>query len=170
MLRAEFWTGIPAGIEEDKDRADVVFRAEAEEDVDALAEAVRILLPEQVVKKDTHGVHADVFGPAELEVDALRVKGIGLPHFELIDGVVRQVVAADRPRLLGIPGIGLFFAPACGGIRVGGESHGQEEKGGERSEETHLHRGHSTGFLRKRLPAYALSKSEQIEYKGSDTF
>ena len=46
--------------------------ADGEKGVDALLEAVGVLLPEEVVEEDAHGVHADGFGPAEFAVDALR--------------------------------------------------------------------------------------------------
>ncbi len=83
-----------------KMRADVVLRGDGEKGVDALLEAFGILLPKLVVEEDAHGVHADGLRPAQLLVDLLRVKGIGLPHFQLVDGAAVDVVAADEPWLL----------------------------------------------------------------------
>ena len=41
-----------------------------------------------------------LLGPAQLAVDGGGVEGVGLPHFELVDGVGRRVIAADEPRRL----------------------------------------------------------------------
>ena len=71
-----------------------------------------ILLPEQVVQEDAHGVHADAFGPAQFAVDGGGIEGIGLPHLEFVDRGGGQKVRAHRPGLLGIPGIGLGLGPA----------------------------------------------------------
>ena len=132
MLRAEFGVGIPAGIEEDEEGADMMFRRDGEEDADTVTEAVGVLLPDQVVKEDAHGVHAEGFGPAQLEVDAFGVEGFGLPHLELIDGVGGDVVAADEPGLMGVPFIRLRFRPSRGGGRLGcgGKTQQRQKRGG----------------------------------------
>jgi hypothetical protein len=67
----------------------------------------RILLPEQVVQEDAHGVHAQTFRPAQLLVDLLWIESLRLPHFQLVDCIRRNVVAAHQPGLLRIPAIGL---------------------------------------------------------------
>ena len=72
MLRAEPRRGIPTGIEEHEERADVMARGDGQELVDALAKSGGVLLPEQIVEKDAHGVHAHGFGPAEFFVDLRR--------------------------------------------------------------------------------------------------
>src|SRR5437763_7828432 len=77
----------------------------------ALLESFRILLPQQVVEKYAHGVHAELLRPTQLQVDAPRIKSVRLPHLELIDGVVWDVVAAQRPGLLRVPGVRLFRRP-----------------------------------------------------------
>ena len=99
----------------------MVPRRDGEEVIDALVESLRILLPYQVMQEDAHGVHADALGPSQLAVDGDGVIALGLPHFKLIDGGRGQEVCAHGPGLLGIPGIGLGFAPAgrCGGARLG---------------------------------------------------
>ena len=112
MLRAELGVRVPAGVEEDKDGADVMACGDGQKSVDALREAFRVLLPEQVVQEDAHGVHADGFGPAEFAIDGGGVEGVGLPHFQLVDGGGGKEVGAHRPGLLGVPGVGLGFGPA----------------------------------------------------------
>jgi hypothetical protein len=49
---------VPDRIEEHEHRADVVPRGDVQEHVNALPKAGRVLLPEQVVQEDPHGVHA----------------------------------------------------------------------------------------------------------------
>ena len=112
MLRAELRVGIPAGIEEHEDGLDVVLGGDGEEGVEALLEAFGVLLPELVLQEDAHGVHADGLRHAEFFVVELRVEGGGLKHFELVDGVGGNVVGADQPGLLRVPGVGLFGGPA----------------------------------------------------------
>jgi hypothetical protein len=112
MLRAELRVGIPAGIEEHEDGLDVCLEAIVEEGVEALLEAFGILLPELVLQEDAHGVHADALRHAEFFVVELRIPGGGLKHFELIDGVGGNVVCADEPGLLRVPGVGLLGGPA----------------------------------------------------------
>ena len=46
------------------------------------------------------------FGPAELFVDLRGVEGVRLPHFELVDGVGGNVVAAESQRCFPVPGVG----------------------------------------------------------------
>ena len=120
MLRAEVRVGLPAGVEEHEERADVVFRGDGEEGVEALLEAVGVLLPELVLEEDAHGVHADGFSEAELTVVDRGVEGLGLEHLEFVDGVGGDVVRADEPGLLCVPGVGLGFGPALGLLRGGG--------------------------------------------------
>src|SRR5215468_5700035 len=112
MLRTEVRTGIPDGIEQHKQSADVVARGDLEECVDALAEAGGVLLPQQIVQEDAHRVHADGFRPTELEVDPLRIESVRLPHLELIDRGRGNVVGTEDPGLSRIPVTGLLLAPA----------------------------------------------------------
>ena len=63
-LRAEVRIRVPAGIEEDEDGADVMSVADLQKCTDAVTKALGVLLPEQVVQEDAHGVHADGLGPA----------------------------------------------------------------------------------------------------------
>ena len=112
VLGTEVWVGLPAGVEEDEQGADVVFGGDGEEGVEAALEAFGILGPELVLEEDAHGVHADGFAEAELFVVEGGVEGVGLEHFELVDGVGRDEVCADEPGLLGVPGVGLDLGPA----------------------------------------------------------
>ena len=144
MLGTELRVRLPAGIEENEERADVVFRGDGEEDVDSITKAFGILLPKEVVEEDAHGVHAEALGPAELEVDAFGIEGVGLPHFELIDGVGGNVVAADKPGLMSVPFVRLGFGPSRrrlvgGRLCWGGESHRREKRGGRAQGEASFH-------------------------------
>ena len=103
---------IPARVKQNENWADVVARAYREKLVEALLESVGVLLPQQVVEENAHGIHADRLRPAELLVDLLGIEGCGLPHLQLVDRVVGNEVAAHQPRLLLIPRVGLFNRPA----------------------------------------------------------
>ena len=74
MLRPEFGMRIPAGVEEHKDGADMMAGGDGQEGVDSLLKALRILLPQQIMQKDSHGVHADALGPAQLAVNRCGVE------------------------------------------------------------------------------------------------
>ena len=52
------------------------------------------------------------FSEAELAIVDRGIEGLGLKHFELVDGVGGDVVCADEPWLLCVPGVGLGFGPA----------------------------------------------------------
>ncbi len=82
------------------------------------------------------------FGPAELGVDAPGVESIGLPHFELVNGVGGNVVAADEPGLMRVPVVGLGFSPALGRLGERGERDKYEKWEGESREGPRFHRGH----------------------------
>ena len=64
------------------------------------------------MEKNAHGVHAERLSPAEFGINARGIESVGLPHFELVDGVGGDVVAADEPGLLVVPGVGGGFGPA----------------------------------------------------------
>ena len=57
----------------------------------------------QVVQEDAHRVHPHVLGPTQFFVDLRGVETLRLPHFEFVDCVFRNIVAADQPSLLVIP-------------------------------------------------------------------
>ena len=60
-------------------------RRDSQETVDALLKPGCILLPEQVVQKDAHGVHAHRFRPSKFSFDLRRIEGGVLPHLQLIN-------------------------------------------------------------------------------------
>jgi hypothetical protein len=104
--------GIPTGIEQNEKGFDVMPVCNLQERIDALLKPLGVLLPKKVVQKHAHGVEADGFGPAELQVNALWVKRIGLPHFQLVDGIGMYVVSAYEPRLLLVPLVSFLFCPS----------------------------------------------------------
>ncbi len=77
-----------------------------QERIEPLLEGGRIL-PKEVVQENSHRIHAQAFCPAKLLVNFPRIESIRLPHFELVAGAGRQVIAAHQPRLLGVPLVGL---------------------------------------------------------------
>src|SRR5258708_8463714 len=82
-----------------------------EKGVDTLAKSFRVLLRRQVMEKTAHGVETDGLCPAKLEINALGIEGIRLPHFEFIDCIRGNVVAPHQPRLLSIPIFGGLLLP-----------------------------------------------------------
>src|ERR1700721_507591 len=79
--------------------------------INSLAETCGIMLPKQIGRKHAHGIHANLLRPSQFLINFLRIKGLGLPHFELVDSICGNVIAADRPSLSRVPSIGLFFRP-----------------------------------------------------------
>jgi hypothetical protein len=114
MLRAEARMRIPAGIEEHQQRTNVMLRGDGQKLIKALPEAGGILLPKQIMQKDAHGVHAHRFRPSEFGIDLSGIEGCLLPHLELIDSRLGDVIAAHEPRLLHVPRVRLLLSPACG--------------------------------------------------------
>src|SRR5215469_7058039 len=102
MLRTQPRVWVPAGVEENKDGADVMLRGDGQKLVDATPETLLILLPRQVVEEHAHGVHANAFSPAEFAVDLVRIEGVRLPHLELVNCIGWYEIRAHRPGLLGI--------------------------------------------------------------------
>jgi len=114
MLGPQPRVRVPAGIEQYEDGLDMVSGRNPQKHADPLLEAWRVLLPKQIVEEHPHGVHAEPLRPPELEVDPLGIERGRLPHFELVDGVVGDVVAAKDPRLSGVPGLRLRHRPTLG--------------------------------------------------------
>lgn len=103
MLRPKFRLRIPAGVEQNKQRFDVMPRRNLQELIDAFLEALRILLPQQIMKEDAHRVHPRVLGPPKFLVNLGGIECLCLPHLEFVDGIGRNVIAANDPWLLVIP-------------------------------------------------------------------
>lgn len=94
-----------------------------EKPVYAFQEAGRILPPKLVVEVHPHRVEAERFGPLQFPVDGLRVKGVGLPQFELVDGRAGQKLSADQPSRFPMPGVGSLLGPTFTGNARGGARH-----------------------------------------------
>ena len=136
-LLAQLGERSPTAVEQDEHGRDAVLVGNAEKPVDAFQETFTVLLPEHVVEVNADGVHADAGRPAELPVDRFRVKGVGLPHLELVDRGGWREVASHQPRLLVIPGVGLLLRPPAGqgDIRAGGSKTRESDQDGEKSGE-----------------------------------
>lgn len=89
---------------------------DGQEGIEAANEPFGILLPELVLQEDTHGVHADSLGEAELTVIDGGVEGGRLKHLELVNSVGWDVIGSNEPGLAGVPGVGGVLGPATGGI------------------------------------------------------
>src|SRR5438128_2624699 len=70
---------------------------DCEELVDAIQEADRVLLPEEMMQEDAHRVEAEGLCPSQLAVDGTRVERCRLPHFELVDRRAGNEIAANQP-------------------------------------------------------------------------
>jgi len=122
VLGTEMRIGLPAGVEEHKDGTDMMASGDREEGIEAADEAFGVLLPELVLQKDPHGVHADGFGQTKLTVVERGIKGCRLKHLELINCVGRDVVCADDPWLAGVPCVGSIFGPTSRSGGLSGKS------------------------------------------------
>src|ERR1019366_6173748 len=100
MLRTKFGTRIKTGVKQNQHGPNVMLRSDGQERINSLLKASRIFIQKDVRKKNPHHVHARVFGPTELFINLLRIKCIGLPHFELVDGGCRNVIGTNEPGLL----------------------------------------------------------------------
>src|SRR5439155_1493842 len=89
VLLSRGWRGIPAGIEEDEQGADMTLSGEFQELIEALTISHRSFLPHQIMEEYTHGSHAQTLGPAEFKIDAVGIERFRLPHFELVNGIGR---------------------------------------------------------------------------------
>src|SRR5690349_19986939 len=111
-LFAELRIGIPNRVEENEDRLDLELRRNREKVILATLTTLRLMLPQQIVQKDAHRIHAETFSPTESEIDPLWIERVGLPHLELIGRGSRVVVTTDDPRLLRIPVARLLLRPS----------------------------------------------------------
>ena len=111
-LFADLRVRIPNRVEQHEHDANVVLVGYAKKFVHAIEKAGGILFPREVMQEHAHRVHADVLRPAEFAIVGGEVEGVGLPHFELVDRIRRNEVAADEPGLRGVPVVGAFHRPA----------------------------------------------------------
>src|SRR2546425_1102776 len=120
---------VPAGIKEHQHRTYVMPRSNRQEAVDAFLKTGGVLLPQQVVQKNAHGVHAHRFGPGEFLLDLFGIEGGLLPHLQLVDRGFGDVIASDKPRLLRVPGIGFLLRPTrCLRTRYSRAQTGHEQR------------------------------------------
>jgi hypothetical protein len=99
---------------------------------DAFLKALGILLPGKIMEKNTHRVQANRFCPTKFKINPLRIERLGLPHFEFVDSRSGNVVAADEPRLLGVPFGTLFFTPSFCVLRGPGVHQARQHQDEER--------------------------------------
>src|ERR1700681_126809 len=75
-----------------------------------------VLLPQEVMQKHSHGVHAQVLRPTQFAVDRRQIKCVRLPHLQLIDGRAWKEIASDQEWLTRVPFVSLPRRPCgCGG-------------------------------------------------------
>src|SRR5207248_293453 len=101
-----------------KDRLDVMLACDLQESVDSACKSLRVLLPHEVMEKNSHRVQPDRFGPAQFQIDALGIECVLLPHFQFVRSSSGKVVAPHQPAMLCVPGIGLRFSPATRLVRA----------------------------------------------------
>ena len=124
-LLAQHGVGIPAAVEQDEQDANLVFGGDGQELVHPLEKARGVLLVGQVVQEDPHAVEAQVARPAEFAVDGGGIESLGLPHFQLVDGIVGQVIGAGHPAAVLPPFLGFFRRPAIASRGQGCSQKGQ---------------------------------------------
>src|SRR6185369_4785995 len=99
-LFAERRVRIPHTVEKDKERADVVLVGNLQETVHPIEKAGGVLVPKEIVKENAHTVEAKLLGVAQFAIDRNGVKGVSLPHLELVDrGAGREVTPNEPGRL-----------------------------------------------------------------------
>ena len=103
--------------------------------IDALLKPGRILLPQQVVQEHPHGIHTHAFGPAQFLVDLSGIERGVLPHLQLVNRVLWNVVASNQPWLLCVPVVGFLLGPP-GRLRLRANTQGSEENAQHRTEST----------------------------------
>ena len=98
-----------------------MFVGDLQKFVHTIEEACGILLPGEVVEENAHRVHAEALRPRfKFAVDGREIEGVGLPHFEFVDGGAGDEIAADQPGLLCVPVVGVLRRPLVwGGLERG---------------------------------------------------
>ena len=71
--------------------------------VHAPLKSAGIVFPKQVVEEHAQGIDSQALGPTHLHIDAVRIEGLLLPHFNLVDGVALNIIGAHHPRLARVP-------------------------------------------------------------------
>ena len=99
--------------------------------IDSPLEPFGILLPQQIVQKDPHGVHAQTLSPAQFLINFLRIESSRLPHFQFVDRGGGNEIAAHQPGLLLVPVVRFLLGPVlCDREYMGGECKNQNRDNG----------------------------------------
>jgi hypothetical protein len=87
-------------------------------------------LPEQVVQEYAQRVHPESVRPSQFFVDLLRIKALCLLHFQLVNCIRRNIVAAHKPGLLRVPRNAFASDQrcACALIHAGNSSNARIDK------------------------------------------
>ena len=119
---ARFGAAVGEKVEND---LEFVLLAKVEERPDVGVEVALLFPPEQIMHEDPHRVEPGLRGQGQFRVDDFWVEREFLPHFDLVFGIRRHVVAPDDPGLGLSPRLGLFDGPAA--VRL--ESVGRDFSG-----------------------------------------
>src|SRR3984885_80391 len=157
MLLAQLWIRVPHRIQKNKHDANVVFVGDGKKFVHALQETGRVLLPQQVVQEHTHRVHAQTLSPTKFAIDGCQVEGIGLPHFEFIDGRTGNEVASHQPWLLRVPFVGTLGWPRL---------VGRSKKRGQDDRKPKNRQNHGRLISHESSPLMNLSPKTRLSPKG----
>src|SRR5258705_8962512 len=88
--RNRIW--VPTGIEQHEHRLDPMLVTNTQEGVETTLESTRVLLPHQVVQKDSHCIHAQTLRPSEFPINPFRIETVRLPQLKLVNRRRRDVV------------------------------------------------------------------------------
>ncbi len=139
-LLAEMRVRVPDAVEQHEQDTDVMAIGDLEKLIHPSKKAVAILLPQEVVDKDSDTVEAQRLGEAQLAVDGRGVEAIRLPHLELVYRGCGNEVGSDEPALLLVPRVRLARRPSLSGA---------ERNGGEKNE-SRDDEAHGDSLLRQR--------------------
>src|SRR6185312_15797660 len=114
-LFSEFRIWVPHRIQKYKSDADVMFIRNFKKLIHSVQQIGAVSLPQQIVQKDTHGIHSQGLRPSQFTVNLRQIESVRLPHFQFVDCAAWDEIAADKPRLTGIPVIGLLRSPLLSG-------------------------------------------------------
>src|SRR5205085_4647644 len=110
-LLAEFRVRIPDRVKQNEQNPDMVLVRHLKELLQPVDETIRVLLPQKVVQKHSHRIHAEHLSPAKFAIDGSQIKCIGLPHLQLVNGGAGDVITSHQPGPIGIPLISLLLRP-----------------------------------------------------------
>ena len=104
--------------EEGNDELLPVLLSHVHELVDAGLEAVFISIPKHFMEIDAKCVETYALCISEFSVNDFGIEGLRLPELKLVDGIRRDIVAADRPLLCCPPCVSLFLRPTAAVLRL----------------------------------------------------